>query len=140
MPRKKPVAVTHLPILRITTQRGNNDCGVAAIATITGKRYEDVLLAAGKNIMDTGMTVQEILTTLEKLGMPFKWTKRIRLDEDWGILGVSTPKRTSPEHVCVLYDGHIYDTDGSVWEADDFLAAEGGKAMSLLKPRGRTDR
>ncbi len=132
--------MTHLPVLHVTRQRGDSDCGVAAIATITGKPYETVLLAVGKDVSKTGMSVQEILDTLERLGYPFRWTKRIRLDEDWGILGVSTPNRTSPEHVCVLYDGHIYDTDGAVWEVDDFFAAEGGKPMSLLKPDSRRGR
>lgn len=132
--QKKP---THLPVLRMVEQRGDNDCGVAALATYSGMNYEDVYHAyavtSGKAVHKTGVTMTDIIAAASALGFNMSLRRRVRLDDDFGILAVKTPKRKTPEHVVVLYEGHIYDTDRTVWEAEDFLKAEGWNPKNLRK-------
>ncbi len=123
---------TYLPILKLVAQKHDNDCGVAALASITGKSYEDVFYAFGAPVHKTGVEMGDIVAAAAKLGIRMRLKRRIRLDEDTGILGVKTPNRTSKGHVVVLEEGRIYDTDLTVWDAEDFLKAEDATPTSII--------
>lgn len=95
-----------------------------------GVRYEDVLVAVGKPVIDIGMTVKQIRDTAERLKHPLKLRRKFDLDNDTGILGIRFPNKK--EHVVILHDGKVYDTDLTVWDVEDYLTAEKAKPVSLL--------
>jgi len=117
------------PLLRIILQRHSADCGIACLAMFLGKRYEDILIEVGEPVVDTGMTIKLMKQTAARLHMPLKMKRKIDLDGGTGILGVRFKDKR--EHVVVLHEGLIFDTDGTVWEVDDYFA-DGTKPTSLL--------
>lgn len=130
---KGNIKPTYLPELKLVAQRHENDCGIATLASLTGRSYEDVLHAFGAPVHKTGVEMGDIVAAASKLGYRMRLLRRIRLEEDTGILGVKTPNRTSKGHVVVLHDGKIYDTDLTVWDADDFLKSEKATVTSIIK-------
>lgn len=96
-----------------------------------GVRYEDVLLAFDRPVIDGGAWVADIKRAAAKLKMPLRLRRSFDLDSDTGILGIDFVGRPQ-NHVVVLHEGLVFDTDGTVWEVDDYLTAENAKAVSLL--------
>ena len=124
-----------LPLLHVIPQRHSSDCAIACLAMFLGVRYEDVLVAVGKSVIDHGMTVKEVKDTAAKLKTPLQLRRHIDLDTDTGILGIQMPERRGhvrQDHVVILHAGLVFDTDGTVWEVDDYLQATHAKAVSLL--------
>lgn len=119
MARRRVDPKTLPPIaLRPVIGREPCDCAVAALATYLALPYEDVLRAAARvePAYDgtSGLWVEQIKRTSSALGHPLKRRKTVDTDEDFGIVEFS-------DHVAVLWHGLIFDPDGRVWEADDYL-------------------
>lgn len=119
------------PFLSVVPQRHQMDCAVACLAMLLNVSYELSLLAFRKHEQ---IIVRDIQTAARRLGVRLQFTRKFDLDTDTGILGVRSPK-WDYEHLVVLKDGLIFDTDATVWDADVFLAAYDAKALSLLTVR-----
>lgn len=131
MPRTPRAPEPPVALLQFVAQRHDADCGVACLAMFCGVRYEDVLVALDRQVIDTGMSVKEIRETAAKLKHPVRLRRGIDLHADSGILGIRFAGRRD-EHVAILHDGKIYDTDGKVWDVQDYLESQHATPTSLL--------
>lgn len=120
------------PIIKVVLQRGKYDCAVAALAMLTGQTYEEILLAVGQEqpkVLTKGLWITEIMRIAKAAGIVTKCRKTFDLDTDYGLLCLY-------DHVVVLKNGLVIDpTDGSVWEADVYLATARETAPRLLQPK-----
>ena len=137
MPRKRK----HVPIpevvMAVTPRLQSNDCATWAIKTLTGRSYAEVQEAV--NAVDPefkgsqGLDWDNMIAVAKKLGVKLVLHQRVDLDTDAGIVGVTFPKTKDPDHVVVLMQGPVViNTDGTVWRADDYFAANGGKPQEML--------
>lgn len=131
----------------IHAQRQGHDCGVAALASFVGSRYEDMYVAAvacshafmrgeGLSIPDMIRMAQSFKRTLVKVHY-----RHVDLDEHVGILGVNWhrsmwKKHGSQGHWVILRAGTIIDPVGpSYADAAEYLAINKGRAGTLLKEK-----
>lgn len=124
------------PILRIELQRTEWDCGIATLAMLTAHTYEEVLIVAAQvapGLLTAGMTWVQMKKVAKLLGFKasVKRKRAIDIENDIGILCVNSPKWKA-DHVVVLREGLIIDTDGSLWEPQTFLSSQTAKVQSLL--------
>jgi hypothetical protein len=99
---------------------------------LLGVSYEKALLALKvERVLTHGVMVRHVLTAAKRLGQPLTFRRKFDLESDTGILGIRA-QAWPLEHLVVLKDGLIFDTDATVWEADVFLSAYSAKAISLL--------
>lgn len=109
----------HPPIItRYIPNREPLDCGIVALAMYLNQTYEDVLRAASdvdrKDKARNGLYEAEIRKIALILGFKLRKKKNVNLEEDFGLLCL-------PEHIAVLRNGLLLDTDGLVWDVDDYL-------------------
>lgn len=124
--------MTPTPFLSVVPQRHGMDCAVACLAMLCGVSYEVALLALGvPQVMTSGAAVRQVRAAAKRLKHPLRMRRVFDLDTDTGILGVRSDRWTS-EHLVVLKEGLIVDTDATIWDADVFLAAYQATAVSLL--------
>lgn len=116
------------PFLSVVPQRMNADCAVACLAMLLGVTYETALLAFRKQDQ---IHVRDVQTAARRLGQPLRFSRKVDLETDTGILGVRSPK-WDYEHLVILKDGLIVDTDATIWDADVFLSAYDATVLSLL--------
>jgi hypothetical protein len=116
------------PFLSVVLQRHGMDCGVACLAMLLNVSYESALLAMGRF---NGACIREIKAAAVRLGTPLRLTRKFDLEHDTGILAVRSPKWGS-DHVVILKDGLIVDTDGSIWDQDVYVGVYKITALSLL--------
>ena len=106
-------------VMQHVRAREKADCAIVALAMYLGQTYEDVLRATAevdrKYKGKEGLWETEIKRVAKALGYSLKKKSRVNLDEDHGILCM-------PNHVTVLKNGLIFDSDGAIWEAEDYLA------------------
>lgn len=119
----------------IIPQRHNMDCGVVCIAMLLGVSYEEVLLAFSFNVFKVGATTRQIQAAAKRLGKPLRLLRAIDLENATGILAVRSPKWPC-DHLVILKEGQIVDTDATLWDADVFLSAYEAVPMSLLVMEG----
>lgn len=123
-----------IPSFPVEKQRTEWDCGIVALAMLTGTPYEEVLAASARvTSCERGLYLHEIEKTADVLGVQLKRRRRNTYDPDTatGILHVYNLKRAL-YHVVILWEGVVID-NGKVWqELDVYLATEGYKAGSLL--------
>jgi hypothetical protein len=116
------------PILQVVLQRHPLDCAVACLAMLLNVSYEAALLAMGRF---NGAYIREIKAAAKRLGHPLRSTRKFDLDQDTGILAVRSAKWKT-DHVVVLKDGLIVDTDGSIWDHDVYVSVNAITPLSLL--------
>lgn len=114
-----------LPVMRVVTARGIGDCGIACLAMMLGKSYEDVFAAAVAHTHDKivhkhGMWVSQIMRVAKEMGVTLHRRKKWDLESSVGILGM-TNRNTEEGHVVVLKEGYIIDVDGTIWAADVYF-------------------
>ena len=109
------------------------DCGVACLAMLLSVSYEDALLAMGRY---TGAYIREVKAAAKRLKKPLRFTRKFDLENDTGILAVKSEKWRT-DHLVVLKDGLIVDTDGSIWDHDVFMSANVATGLSLLVYDGK---
>jgi hypothetical protein len=124
------------PILQVQLQRTPMDCGVAVLAMLLGKSYEGVLIVAGQiqpTLLITGMHWPDLVKVANQFGYRTKKIRagRIDLDIHVGALCVTCDTWTG-DHLVVLKEGMIVDTDGSIWDADVFMSVHKARPTSLL--------
>jgi ABC-type bacteriocin/lantibiotic exporter with double-glycine peptidase domain len=118
------------PIVQIVVQRAEGDCAIAALAMFLGFSYEDVLAAAvtrektrtTPKVHRRGMFTSEIVKTAKRLGVALRSTSKFDPETANGLLGLVPLDDTQPEHIVLLREGLIFDTDGCCWEPDVFYA------------------
>ena len=125
--------VAHTPFLNVIIQRHNNDCSVACLAMLLGLSYEQVMVAFKHNVVRHGSTIRQLQGACRTLGRKLVWSRRLGdLETDTGVLCVRSSKWPH-DHLVVLKEGMIIDTDATVWEQDVFLAAYEAKPVSILR-------
>lgn len=129
---------TSAPIIKVVTQRGGGDCGICCLAMFLGVTYEDALAAAVTQTKDRklhrrGMWDSQIIRTAKVLGVALHKQRRWDMETADGILCLFTAKHE--DHVVVLHNGMIFDTDGTVWEPELYLKASTYHPTHLLVKR-----
>lgn len=113
-------------VIRLYPKRGENDCGIATLASYLRRDYEEVLIAAAKvapRVWQAGVYCNDFVRIARRLGVGVRWHKTFDLDVDTGVLWVSYNDRNM-EHVVLLDEGRIYDNDHnpvSVWTPEDWF-------------------
>jgi len=120
----------HTPFLNVVPQRAKNDCAVACLAMLCGVSYEAALLAFQREPTH-GVETREIRAAAKRLGHTLRLKRAFSSEDDTGLLAIRAPAWPH-DHLVVLKEGLIVDTDATVWEYDVFLAAYGATAISLL--------
>ena len=123
------------PLIRVVLTRGTQgDCTICALGTYLSLTYEDVLAAAArlaKKAHREGMWTSQIISTAKRLGVKLIRKRTWKMDEAHGILTL-TSQSDEYDHVVVLHDGLVFDSDGAVWEPYDYFACEQYKPTLLL--------
>ncbi len=127
MPPKSTAAV-----LRLVPQRpGCGDCAIAGLATIMGRDYEVVLVAAARaakgDIAVRGIYGTDIRLIARKLGVRLKAKKwhQVDQDEETGVVAVRARMNLVDyvEHLVVFDRGNVIDLrDLTIWDVDAFAS------------------
>lgn len=129
--------------LRLVAQRENWDCGVAAMATLFSKPYEEVW-AASHLIPDAvrlrrGLGVKDMELLAREFGRPLERVYRSKgyLLNQTGILGLLGSKLHWAGHWVVIQNNNIIEPDGAggipeSWPVLDYLAAFDARPCTLL--------
>lgn len=127
------VVTPHLPFVQLVPQRHKTDCGVATLATLLGKSYEEALLAVKQpQVLTKGVQLRVVRNAARKLGTPLVLHRQIDIDNDTGILGVVS-EGWDFEHLVVMLNGTIIDCeDSTIWDLDSYMAAHQARPVSLL--------
>jgi ABC-type bacteriocin/lantibiotic exporter with double-glycine peptidase domain len=115
----------------IIPQRHQMDCAVACLAMLFGMSYEAVLMTFRHNVMAKGATFRQVLTAAERLGHPLRIRRRFDLETATGILCVQSDAWKT-DHLVILKEGQVIDTDATLWDVDVFLSAYTARPMSML--------
>ena len=123
------------PIVRVQVSRAPGDCAICALAMLLDVPYEDVLAAAvkttgGSRVHHGGMWTRDMKRTAKKLGVTLTLHRSFDLDQDEGVLSTEGGDRS--QHAVLLKSGLVFDGDCTVWKADEYLAAQGHRPLSLL--------
>lgn len=101
---------------------------------LLGLTYENVLVAVAQdnpNVCAEGMYLRDFRRAAKRLGYRLTSRKTYDLETDTGLLRVDA-KKWAQAHVVVLREGLIIDTDGTLFDADVYLAAKKAKPGYLL--------
>lgn len=123
-----------VPYLTVIPQRHPKDCAVACLAMLLNVSYEDVLVAFRTNIYRTGANIWQMKAAAKRLGQPLRLTRKVApgdLENGHGILSVRSALWPL-DHVVVLREGTVVDTDATLWDVDVYLAAYKAEPLSLL--------
>lgn len=121
------------PIIHVVAQRHESDCCVSCLAMLLGVTYEEALVAVSQvepTVLKHGMYTNQVEQAAKSLGAKLRRRKVYDLESDAGILNV---RGKNFEHVVMLKAGLIINTDGSVWDYDDYLAVNKLKPGILLE-------
>lgn len=125
------MAGTH--IIQVVLQRHKSDCAVACLAMLLGTTYEDALLSFAHNVMAEGASIKQIKQAAKVMGSKLSWSKKLKdLETDTGIISMSS-ESWPMDHVAVLKDGLIIDTDATIWDSDVYLSTYGARVVSILR-------
>lgn len=122
-------------------QRGDGDCGVAALAILAEVPYEDAYVAVAaidpKRRGKSGLFNRQLIAAAAELGIDLAPTRRYELDDDEGILRVrwNDPKRGGlGGHFVAVKAGVIYcPSDGNPIAWSEYLERFQARPCSLLK-------
>jgi hypothetical protein len=120
------------PFLRVEIQRHKSDCAVACLAMFLGLSYEEVLMAFRHNVIASGATTRQILSAAARLGHRLKWTRKVDLETDIGLLALDS-RKWPQQHLVVLKEELIVDSDATIWDQDVYLAAYEAVPLSIIK-------
>jgi ABC-type bacteriocin/lantibiotic exporter with double-glycine peptidase domain len=129
-----------LPIIKAIYQRYGMDCGVACLAMICGVTYETALVAVARKQPDVcaaGVWSKHLVAGADHLGFTLRKRQRFDLDADTGILNVSSPAWRN-DHLVVLWEGRIIDTDAGFYMQDVYFSINNAKATALFVAERKT--
>lgn len=113
---------------RIESRRRSNDCAIWCLSVYLGIPYERVYAAVAQRIKtrgDDGLTTAQIKRVAQVLGVRLRVQGNPDLSDDYGILLLD-------DHVVVLRNGLVFDTDATVWDVDVWLKHHGYTCLGLL--------
>jgi ABC-type bacteriocin/lantibiotic exporter with double-glycine peptidase domain len=121
-------------------QRGDADCGVAALSIIAEVSYEDAYVAVahidkrhrGKN----GLHNREVVAAAKRLGLRLRPTRAYDLDDDEGVLRIrwNDPSRSHGGHFVAVRAATIScPSDGMPLPWQDYLDRWNARAATLLR-------
>jgi hypothetical protein len=120
-------------LVRLVKQDGiSPDCAVASLAMLCGVTYGEALAAFPKpqRVMQVGAYLTEMAGAAKRLNVKTELKRTFELDEDTGILHVSSRK---DEHVVFLWAGRIIEGNGECWlHPGSYMKAHKYKPKSLL--------
>lgn len=122
------------PILKIELQHTAMDCAIAVLAMLLGSAYVEVLMIAAHvapKVLTDGMSTREIRAIAKRMGFSAKRQRHIDLLNDTGALTVENDKWPA-DHLVVLREGLIVETDGTLWDTDMFMSAYKARPKHLL--------
>lgn len=120
------------PTLRVIAQRTRADCSVACLAMLCGVDYEAALMAFRHNVCAMGASGYQILAAAKRLGKPLSWRGALDdLETETGILQIGALKWPL-NHLVMLKEGQVIDTDFTLWDADVFLAAYEAEPIGIF--------
>ena len=122
-----------LPIIKAIYQRYNMDCGVACLAMVCGVTYEAALVAVAQQQPDvcaSGVWTKHLVAGAKHLGFTLRKRQRFDLEADTGILNVSSGLWHN-DHLVVLWEGRIIDTDAGLYMQDVYFSINNAKASAL---------
>lgn len=125
--------MTLAPFLNVIPQRTNMDCGIACVAMLLGVSYEKALLAFGDEL-EHGAKTRQVQAAARKLGSVLRLRRTFDLENDTGLLAVRSLKWKA-DHLVVLREGLVIDTDATLWEPSCYLQVYEARALSLLVVR-----
>jgi hypothetical protein len=130
--------MSHKPLFQVVLQRTDWDCGVAALASLIGQPYEEVLRESAKwYAVERGLFSSEMVQIAKQFDITLKRrVKRIDLEEHCGVLSLRFPCHGATEsHAVLLMSGLIFDPQekGTVWEADTYITFYEAKMIDLLQ-------
>lgn len=128
-----------LPFVELVIQRGRADCGIAALAMLIGRSYEDVFAASVTSKYRTphlgGMCTSQLQQLARRLGSALTLKRTWDLEASCGLLTVEKldkQKTDFAQHLVLLKFGLIFDTDGTVWEPELYFSQQKFRPVSLL--------
>lgn len=122
------------PILKIALQHTKTDCAIAVLAMLLGFDYGEVLLVTAyvaPKVLTEGMSTKQIRAVAKRLGFSTTRKRGIDLLGDTGALTVSREDWPT-DHLVVLREGLIVETDGTLWDTDMFMASYRTEPKHLL--------
>jgi hypothetical protein len=127
----------------IVRQRGDADCGCAALSTYLEEPYEDCYLAVSKvdkrHRGKNGLHNREVIAAAKLMGVTLVPTRSFDLDEDEGILRVrwnDKKKRKGGHFVCVIGSRICCPSDGVPVDWKVYLQRNNARLGTLLKEVG----
>ncbi len=118
--------------LSIVSQRTAGDCAVACLAMLLGLSYERVFVAFRGHVDRDGASARQIQGAARRLHRRLSWTTTVDLETSIGIAWVQSPAWTLHDHVVVLKDGHIIDTNHTLFDADVFCSVYRATVTGIL--------
>ncbi len=118
-------------------QRGKRDCGVATLATLIGRSYEETLLAAvsvSPNVWKKGLYSSDLIRIAAMFQTEIIRRTTVDVEEHSGILELKFPSKR--EHFVLLLNGLIFDPQepaGQVWDADTYCKKFRAEICGLLQ-------
>ncbi len=114
-------------ILRIVLQRdGHGDCAISALASLLGKSYEQVLVAAARSTKGDvlkGLNDDEFEATAKCLKAPVRKVAWEKVDEDEAVGLVEMQGRFNGEkyehHLALLVEGRVVDLRDGTWRSTE---------------------
>ncbi len=122
------------PILRVVLQRHDADCAVACLAMICGVSYENALVAIAQvapNVCAVGINLKDLQRAARHLGFSLRCRRNVDVEADTGVLNVCK-RGWKHDHLVVLREGLIIETDGLLWEQSTYFAAHDARPGSLM--------
>jgi ABC-type bacteriocin/lantibiotic exporter with double-glycine peptidase domain len=123
-------------ITRVVLQRGQADCGIAALAMVLKLPYEDVFAAVAqaerKWAGRRGLYATQVQAAARTLGVKLRKRRQFDKATQDGVLRVSRAAQEGA-HWVALIEGLVFDpTDGAVATLGDYLTANDYTARFLL--------
>ena len=125
--------MSEAPILRIVLQRHDMDCAVAVLAMLCGVAYEEALIAISAeapNVLRHGVHLRPLQRAAIRLGFRLRSKRTYDLEAETGGLQVQSDQ-WKVDHLVVLREGLIVETDGLLWEAETFFTANAATPGAL---------
>ncbi len=118
--------------LSIVSQRTAGDCAVACLAMLLGLSYERVRVAFRRQVERDGASVWQIQAAAERLHRRLRWRTLVDLETSTGILWVRSAQWRDKHHLVLLKDGHVINTDATLFDVDVYLSVYHAKVEGML--------